>query len=277
MARIVHEATVGTMRETRSSGELQARRERYLCEYEVWGTTISIDVRDCHVLGTNPAIAASSVREALRFFDEVDEVFSTFKPGSAVSALRRGDDPRTGLSPEHRAWFDEVEQRSIEMRELTAGAFDPWCVTGGYDPSGIVKGWAADRAAQMLDATLRHFELNAGGDVVCRGGTAPGEPWRVGLQHPRDRGAVYGRVLLTDGAVAGSGLYERGEHIHCRTGPLRAKAAHVHGPDAAACDALATALVVAGKAGRSWFTGLNEYGASIVEDDMVYEWGAERG
>ncbi|MBJ7595176.1 MAG: FAD:protein FMN transferase, partial [Candidatus Dormibacteraeota bacterium] len=47
-------------------------------------------------------------------------------------------------------------------------------------PSALVKGWSVDRAAAMLEgAGARNFYLNAGGDVVGRGGAQPGRGWRV--------------------------------------------------------------------------------------------------
>ena len=35
------------------------------------------------------------------------------------------------------------------MTRMTDGAFDPWKAPGGFDPSGFVKGWGADRAAAI--------------------------------------------------------------------------------------------------------------------------------
>jgi FAD:protein FMN transferase len=47
-----------------------------------------------------------------------------------------------------------------------------------FDPTGLVKGWVADRAASRLaELAGASFCLNAGGDVVVAG-TAP---WRVGI------------------------------------------------------------------------------------------------
>ena len=56
--------------------------------------------------------------------------------------------------------------------------------------------------------------INAGGDIAVYGQPAPGQPWRIGIQHP----LAADRILLTvdlagAGAVATSGSYERGEHL----------------------------------------------------------------
>jgi thiamine biosynthesis lipoprotein len=62
---------------------------------------------------------------------------------------------------------------------------------------------------------------------------------------------------ITNGAIATSGTYERGAHI---TDPytgmiaIGAKSATVVGTHGWLCDALATAVMVAGQDGAKWFT-----------------------
>ena len=38
------------------------------------------------------------------------------------------------------------------MRAVTDGWFDAWAGPGGFDPGGLIKGWAIDRAAARLRA-----------------------------------------------------------------------------------------------------------------------------
>ncbi len=74
-------------------------------------------------------------------------------------------------------------------------------------------------------------------------------------------------IELHDGAVASSGTYERGEHIWdvFSAQPARAvAAASVSGPDLALADALATALVAAGRRGLEAVTAAG-YEALIVD------------
>ena len=84
-------------------------------------------------------------------------------------------------------------------------------------------------------------------------------------------------VDVFDGAIATSGDYERGAHIHDPyTGliAIGARSASVIGPDAGLCDALATALMVAGKDGAKWF-GLPElasYSAWVVNRNENTAW-----
>jgi FAD:protein FMN transferase len=78
------------------------------------------------------------------------------------------------------------------------------------DFGGIGKEYAADRAATLcLEAGVRHALIDLAGDVRAVGPQESGEPWRVGIRHPRKEGHVIAYVELTDGAVATSGDYER--------------------------------------------------------------------
>jgi thiamine biosynthesis lipoprotein len=154
-------------------------------------------------------------------------------------------------------------------RWLTHGAFDPWAVPGGVDPSGYVKGWAAGLAANLLvNAGFPNVLVNAAGDIACRGEQAPGEPWSVGILDPEDTSAVVRVVRVGTGAVATSGLYERGAHIvDPRSGrrQVRADSATVVGPDPGLTDALATGVLIHGCDAVSWFAALPEYSLYVIE------------
>ena len=78
------------------------------------------------------------------------------------------------------------------------------------DFGGIGKEYAADRAATVCaEHGIGHGLVNLGGDVRATGPQPDGEPWRVGIRHPRREGAAIATVLLESGAVATSGDYER--------------------------------------------------------------------
>ena len=79
------------------------------------------------------------------------------------------------------------------------------------DFGGIGKEYAADRAATILQSHgVRHALINLGGDVRAIGGQANGDPWHIGIQHPRrDPPAAIASLELADGAIATSGDYER--------------------------------------------------------------------
>ena len=100
-------------------------RKRY--EIQVWGTVLFLD------LGST-SIAESEIDKAVElvktFVFEVDEVFSTYKEGSYVSRLRRAEiDIAQCPADLQEAW-----RLCGVARDLTGGAFDPWSVSGGFDP-----------------------------------------------------------------------------------------------------------------------------------------------
>ena len=124
----------------------------------------------------------TALRSAVASLHEADDVFSTWKAESPMSRLRRGEIRLEEAPPE----VAEVLALCENARALSAGWFDPWRLPGGVDPTGLVKGWAAQRALGVLKkAGLAGAMVNAGGDIAVFGEPAPGEPWRMGIRDPR--------------------------------------------------------------------------------------------
>ncbi len=75
---------------------------------------------------------------------------------------------------------------------------------------GVGKGYAVDRAADILRSRgLRDFMVQIGGDLYV-GGLRDGRPWRLGVRDPRgpeDR--MFATLDLSDGTFSTSGDYER--------------------------------------------------------------------
>ena len=248
-------------------------RKRY--EIEVWGTVLFLDVASSVISEAEIDTAVDSVK---KFVYEVDELFSTYKDGSHVSRLRRGEI----AIEECPSDLQEVWQLCAVARDLTEGAFDPWAVAGGFDPSGYVKGWAADRVAQILVAAgCENIQVNAAGDLTLRGGVAENGVvggWKIGVVNPDSRQEVLRIFEINDGAIATSGTYERGAHIFdpgTGTIAIGAKSATALGPDGGVADALATALMVAGEDGAKWFgqPELTEYSAWVIDRHSGGAWG----
>lgn len=83
--------------------------------------------------------------------------------------------------------------------------------SGVLDPSGVVKGWAVERAARFLrEVPDLDFCLSAGGDMVCRSSR---EPWQIGIENPLDPTRLIAKVPVRVGAVATSGTAHRGQHM----------------------------------------------------------------
>jgi thiamine biosynthesis lipoprotein len=197
---------------------------------------------------------AERVFEWLRW---VDATFSTYRDDSEIRRLDRGELRIEDAHPHVR----EVLARCERLRVVTRGYFDARA-GGTLDPSGLVKGWAIDRAAALLRGRCC---IDAGGDVLVRGG-----PWRVGVRHPLRAGELCAALELTDGAVATSGAYERGDHIADPVGggPARgALSVTVIAPTLARADAYATAAFAMGARGPAWTARLRGCEAMTVLED----------
>lgn len=188
----------------------------------------------------------------------------------------------------------EAVQFAIRVAEETGGAFDP--TVGQYtwrdlqlnarhqtitihrpltlDLGAVAKGLAVDAAAREL-APFQNFAIDAGGDLYL-GGTNPlGQPWSVGIRHPRlDRQLIHS-LRISNQAVCTSGDYERGHHIlDSRTGqPAHSLAsATVVAPTALLADCLATAAFVLGPIeGLALLNRLNVEGLLITPDLERYQ------
>jgi FAD:protein FMN transferase len=195
----------------------------------------------------------------------VDRLFSTYKDESQISMINRGELVAARAHPLVR----EVLARCEELREETGGYFDARAASPEWlDPSGLVKGWAVDRAAVILDeAGVEEFAVSAGGDMVVRG------TWRVGIQHPHERDKVAAVLEATDLAIATSGTYARGRHVfdpHSGLPPTGVVSVTVVGPELATADAYATAAFAMGVAGPDWTARLDGYDAmTVLTRDVV--------
>lgn len=207
-----------------------------------------------------------AVDNACRVLHHLDDVFSTWKPGSPMSRLRRGELPLFETPPE----IPHVLELCAEARDLSGGWFDPWAMPGGVDPTGLVKGWALEQASEVLRRSgVPAALLNGGGDLVAHGTPPSSEPWLIGIRHPWDASAL-ACVVELDRAMATSGSYERGLHLlDPRTGqpPSAAASATVCGPSLALADAFATALAVGGEDVFALLSGLKGYDAYLIRDD----------
>jgi FAD:protein FMN transferase len=188
--------------------------------------------------------ADRAVRAVFRELVEVDATFSLYQPDSQLSRLGRGEIGWDDCDHDVR----DIADRCARATELTGGLFDATRPDGTWDPSGLVKGWAAERAARHLATVPVDWCLNAGGDVLVL--SASGEPFTVGIQDPRDARRIAFAVPCSAGAVATSGTAARGAHLYDpRDGnPASSRwlSITVRGPSLETADMLATAAFIAG-------------------------------
>ncbi|MDQ1687447.1 MAG: FAD:protein transferase [Frankiaceae bacterium] len=230
---------------------------------QIMGLPVSLLARGC------AARSAEVDAAALRCFEHMawaDEMFSTYKADSAISRMARGELSLDDSPPEVRS----VARRCEWARELTGGLFDAVRPDGVWDPSGLVKGWAAeDGLGLLLEVSDVDWCLNAGGDVMAT--SRSGEPFVVGIEDPLARGNVRATVPCVSGAVATSGTAARGAHIYSPRAAAAASSVSasvsVFGPSLEVADVLATAAIVAGDDWASLVTSVPGYAALQISAD----------
>lgn len=243
---------------------------------QLMGFPVSLDLRD----RMPEAELTAAAEAAFASLERAELVFSPFRADSELSRFGRGELALDSASPELGAVLALAEG----FRAASGGVFDVRRGPAGariLDANGIVKGWAAERAAGVLEsAGLARFCLNAGGDVVVRGAPEPGDAasrWQIGVASPWSARTVVGVVALggTPGApraIASSGLYARGAHIvdgrvDAASAPPSFDYAGVSVLHAGltTADVLATTVFAMGRGGPEWAAAA--YGAGVVTID----------
>ena len=205
------------------------------------GMPITVEVVDS-------TVTQDDLDKVFAYFVFVDETFSTYKTTSEISKINRGELLPEQYSEDMKTVLALCEQTS----EDTDGYFDIWS-DGMSDPSGLVKGWAIQNAANMLRAWgFRNFYIDAGGDIQVAGYKGDGL-WRVGIRNPFNHAEHVKVLALTDQGIATSGTAIRGQHIydpHNRgVALLDIASMTVVGPNIYEADRFATAAFAMGRKG----------------------------
>lgn len=216
-----------------------------------------------HVMGMPISLAARQPCDAaweavMAELHWVDEVFSTYQPESFVSRLGRAEIGVGDCPPE----VAEVLGLGAVAERVSEGAFSVH--RPHLDPSGVVKGWAVERAARHLAGV--EFCLSAGGDLVC---SSEGEPWQIGIEHPLDPDRLIATVPVVCGAVATSGTARRGAHlVDARTGlaPTGIASVTVIAPSLTWADIGATAAFALDQQAAQWLRERGRTGLVVWAD-----------
>lgn len=253
---------------------------RHVRVMHVMGMPVSL-----HVIASEPpgsarmdAVVDRAASDCYEHLRDVDRVFSPFRHDSDVSLVRSGRRELARADPS----LAEVKDACRAARLATGGLFDAG-EGREWDPVGYVKGWAVERAHREHLAVLPERTgsvvacgLNAGGDMQLSSSEESGWCWRVGIADPFRPGAVLGVVEVTDGAVATSGIAEKGDHIRDpRTGAAATTiaSATVVAASLTTADVWATAAVVAGIDDLSWITRARTRSGVIVgRDGRIRRW-----
>jgi thiamine biosynthesis lipoprotein len=238
------------------------------------GMPISLALRGRHA---GSPVGAAAWAEALAELREADTIFSTYRDDTWISRLGRGEVALADCPAVVREVLDLGEQ----ARQESGGAFavrrrgaDGRSV---LDPSGVVKGWAVQRAAApLLALDDTDVCLSAGGDMVCLVADPDRPAWRIGVEDPRALERVVAIVPVRNGAVATSGSARRGAHVvDARTGlaPTALASVTVVGPDLTWADIDATCALALGPNGESWLRARPGRSAVVVRaDGTVAAW-----
>jgi len=206
-----------------------------------------------------PVRVSSILYEAAQFALAVaKESDGAFDPtvGYAMEArgfnreYRTGKPIRSSLNGSHSASYRDV---CLDPHRHTITLLRPLIL----DLGAVAKGLAVDLAARELQH-FQNFAINAGGDLYLGGCNPDGEPWSIGIRHPRQDKELIDSIRVSNRAVCTSGDYERrsseedgGHHIlDPRTAASADAVASVTvvAPAAMLADAVATAAFVLGPA-----------------------------
>lgn len=235
----------------------------------VMGTAVSFDIR-VPDLPDLPGDVCDALTRAMAWLHKVDALFSTYRPSSQITRLARGELRLAHCDP--LVW--DVLRLCEEAHARTDGWFSAY-FNGWFDPTGVVKGWAVERAARMIaGAGAVAVCANGGGDIQLIGG-----PWRIGISDPLRPGEIAAIVETgpetTELAIATSGPAERGCHIldpRTHQAPNTTLASFtVLTTSLTDADVLATAGYAMGDLAPSWFSVVPDVAAfAVCEDNTTW-------
>lgn len=221
------------------------------------------------------ADAHAALEAAFAYLATVEEQFSFYKDSSEVSRMNRGEIAPGEESEEMR----EVLALAEKTKHETGGYFDIRRPDGRIDPSGVVKGWAIQKTAELLRTKgCENFMVNAGGDIAVSGRDAEGKEWSVGIRNPfniHEIVKVISRSGTSEGThphpwgIATSGSYIRGAHIYNPLAPSEALddivSITVIGPDVLSADLYATSAFAMGKKGIEFIERLPDFEGYAID------------
>ena len=231
------------------------------------GMPITIEIIDPHA---SDATLEQECDKIFEYFRSVDERFSTYKETSEITAINRGTLAADKWSPDMKLIFALSEKTRVE----TNGFFNIRTPGGAYDPSGIVKGWAIQKAAELLRKDgFKDFYVDAGGDIQPNGLNADGKKWAVGIKNPWNEAENVKIVYVTTEGVATSGTYIRGLHIYDPKGGNRPvdeiTSLTVVGPNIYEADRFATAAFAMGREGINFIEKLDGFEGYMINNKKV--------
>jgi thiamine biosynthesis lipoprotein len=260
MGTVIEITLIGHDEETANKAALQAFQEIKRIETIMSPWIDSSDVTQINRSAGKEWVKISSetiqVLKKARDISEFSEGGFDITVGPLSELWRKARENKVPLSKEDvKGKLDLVNFRNIEVNK--EGKVFLKKKGMAIDLGGIAKGYAVDRAFDVLRSLgYKNLIVNAGGDLRV-GGLKNNQPWSIGIQNPREPKKILTRISVSDMAVTTSGDYEKffihqGKRYHHIFDPRDGfptegcQSVTIVTKDCMTADALATAVFVLG-------------------------------
>jgi FAD:protein FMN transferase len=239
-----------------------------------------LDSSELSLINNNAANAAVEISDELALLIERSLHFSEISQGAfdiTYASVGYAYDYRKRQQPSDQSVAQKLTAIDYHHIELAGNKIRFNNKAVRIDLGGIAKGYAVDRAVDIIgQCGINKAMVGAGGDSRILGDRV-GRPWVIGIQHPRDPTGIVLRLPLSDSAISTSGDYERffidnGKRVHHIINPSTGRSATaswsatVIGPDAMTTDALSTTIFILGAArGLALIESLEGVDAIIID------------
>jgi len=230
--------------------------------------------------------AAEAIALAFDEVERIEALLSRWRPDSDILRIERAP---AGTAVKVSATTIRCVQEALAAAVASDGVFDPTLVPDGYqkilidavdstvtlmeedlilDLGGIGKGFALDRAAELLESNgLNSVLLDFGGQLLALDPPPGQSAWDVAIFDPRSSGALLGSVPLVRASIATSSGYERGDHIvdpHKQEAVSVALSTTILADQATSADAMSTTLAVLGPGHAERFLETVSGGGAVI-------------
>ncbi len=228
---------------------------------DIMGMPIIVEI----INGTGETVDA-----AFDYFKDIDERFSTYKNESEITKINQKKITEREYSKDMKEMFVLAEQTTRE----TDGYFSIIQNDGTIDPSGLVKGWAINRVAKLIESfEYRNYFLDVAGDIQSCGVNKEGKEWTIGIRNPFDESSIVKVISPRGHGVATSGTSIRGQHIYNPHKPESViddiVSLTVIGPDIYEADRFATAAFAMGGKGIAFIENLSGFEAYQINSEGI--------
>jgi FAD:protein FMN transferase len=217
----------------------------------------------------DPMVTENIFEEIFNYFIYIDNTFSPFKKNSELTKINNGILQKNEWSQDMKIVFKLCEQTKKE----TFGYFSIE-KNRQFDPLGLVKGWAINNAANILEKKgFKNFYVEAGGDIQVHGKNKKKKLWKIGIQNPFNIKQNIKIITLNNQGIASSGTYLRGQHIRNPFFPKKEindiVSLTVIGPNIYEADRFATAAFAMGKKGINFIENIPRLAGYMIDNKGI--------